>query len=222
MTFRNLAPLAALAAVAALAVTNAPASAAKGMWSLGGNFGTGTYSNSDLNDILKADTPPRDEVKSGWEYGGSLRYGISSKLSLDAELNAIKGSATTNNPGGDGDETWRTQGMAMPINLYYALSQNESFMFNVFAGAGPMFGSKLHASDNSDDVKSDSKTVLTAQGGLEGQYLISPKVALGARVLGRTAKVDNIEIDGTPTNLDLDMSGFSFGLGLRMFFGGGQ
>src|SRR5690348_8254999 len=132
MTFKNLASFAAVAAIA-LALGNAPASAAKGMWSIGGNFGTGTYSNSDLNDILKAQSPPRDEVKSGWEYGGSLRYGVSSKLSIDAELNAIKGSATTTNPSSDGDEHWRTQGMALPVNLVYALSQNESFMFNVFA-----------------------------------------------------------------------------------------
>jgi hypothetical protein len=218
----GIALAAAVAVVLVLGVSAGKSFAAKGQCSIGGNFAAGIYSNKDLNDILKANTPPRKEVKSGWEYGGSFRYNLSNKLALDVEANAIKASATTSDPAGDGDEKWRVQGLAVPVNLYYALSTNDSYAFNIFAGAGPMLSSKLHASDNSDDVKTDSKTVFYGQGGLEGQVLVSPKFAITARALGRIAKIKDPELAGTPLGIDLDLSGAAFGLGLRLMFGGGQ
>jgi hypothetical protein len=211
--------VAGLTAAMALGFVSGPAFAAEGQFSIGGNFGTGIYSNSDLNKLLKAATPPRKEVKSGWEYGGSLRYGVSSKLALDLEANSINGKATTTNPSGDGDEHWRTKGLAIPLNLYYALAQNDDYNFNFFAGAGPMVSSKLHASDNSTDIKSDNKTVFYGQAGFEGQFMLGQKVALGARALGRIAKVKDVKVGGVSSSppLNLDLSGAAFGIGLRVF-----
>ena len=46
---------AAVAILALVALTGPASAATQGTWSLGANFGTGIYSNSDLNDALTAD-----------------------------------------------------------------------------------------------------------------------------------------------------------------------
>ena len=205
-----------------LGLSAGAAHAAKGQFSIGGNFGTGIYSNSDINDLLKTASPPRKEIKSGWEYGGSLRYGISNKVSLDAEVNSIKAKATTTNPSSNGDEKWAVKGIAVPVNIVLALSQNDKYTFNLFAGAGPLLSAKLTAEDNTSSIKSDSQTTFTAQGGFEGMVLVSPQFAITARALGRTAKISDIKIGGMSSTpqLDGDLSGAAFSLGLRVLFGG--
>jgi hypothetical protein len=209
---------AAVVVVLALGVSNGTAFAGK--FSIGGNFGTGMYSNSDINDILKAETPPRDEISSGWEYGGSLRYGISDKLSIDAEGSKINASSTTSDPAGDGDEHWSVKTFAIPVTLNYALAQSEKYAFNLFAGGGPMISAKLEGRDDTDKIETDGQTKFMGQGGLEGMWLASPKMAITARVLGRTAKISNLESGGVASGIDADLSGVAFSLGLRAFFGG--
>ncbi|MEP7028557.1 MAG: outer membrane beta-barrel protein [Candidatus Eisenbacteria bacterium] len=205
-----------------LALTSGSAQAAKSQFSIGGNFGTGIYSNSDINKLLKADTPPRKEIKSGWEYGGTLRYGISNKVSLDAEVNSINAKATTTNPSGNGDEKYAVKGIAVPVNIILALAENDKYTFNLFAGAGPLLSAKLTAQDDTNNIKTDSQTTITAQGGFEGMMFVSPKFAITARALGRTAKISDLQVNGVSSTpkLDADLSGAAFSLGLRAFFGG--
>ena len=53
---------------------------------------------------------------------------------------------------------------------------------------------------------------------------MSRQFALSARAMGRYAKASDVDISDDPADgkIDLDMSGFAFNLGLRVFFGGGQ
>jgi len=109
------------------------ARAEKGQWSIGGVFGVGFYSGGSLNDSLKA--IGFQKVSEGWEYGGSVRYGVSPKLSLDLEGLSINGKGTTNSvtPKFQAE----VNGIAVPLSLYYGLSPTLS----LFAGAGPMLKS---------------------------------------------------------------------------------
>ena len=212
--------LAAFAAVA-LVFSTAPAFAAKGQWSLGGNFGVGTYSNGDFNDELEASG--FEKVKDGYEFGGTLRRGMSDKMGLEIEGMAINGKSSTDVSGSD--VNWHTKGFATPVNLLIGVSQNDKYDFNAIVGAGPMWSAKFTADDGTTSIESGSKTTFMGQGGFEGDYMMSRQFALSGRVLGRYAKASDVDVDKDDPSagtVDLDMSGFSFNLGLRVFFGGGQ
>ena len=215
---RNL-RFSAVAAVAllALAASFAPADAAqKGTFSLGANFGTGIYSNKELNDALGPDV---EELTSGWEMGGSLRYQVSPKLGLDLEFNRMKPAANTPDPGNPDFEV-STPGMAIPLSLYYQLSENDKYTFNVFGGAGMVTSTKVHVEQegNPDETNLNAAASFYGQAGLEAQWHLSRQFGLNARALGRMAKS---EIDDTDPAIDIDYGGFAFGLGARMSFGGG-
>ena len=210
-----------LAALLALTLFAVPASAAPGTWSLGANFGVGTYSNSDLNDQLEAGGVKA--VKDGWEFGGTIRRGLSTKTSLELEGMMMDGKSTTEE--GTATLDFHTKGIAMPVNMLYALSQNDTHDFSLLVGAGPVFN--MHGSQTFEDTgvsvegETASKTAFMAQGGFEGDYLLSRQFALSGRVLGRYAKAGDVDInkdDPSDGTIDLDHSGFAFSLGMRMFF----
>ena len=205
-------------ALVALAAFVVPASAATpGTFSIGGNFGTGIYSNGDINDILEEGG--QDKINSGWEYGGSLRYQMSPRLALDLEANFMKPAVTIEGSGTDPDTDVSTPGMAVPLSLYYQLSQNETTAFNIFGGAGIVTGAKLKLeADGGEEEEADAASSFYGQAGLEAQYMVSQSFALGARALGRMAKS---EIEDSDPSIDIDYSGFAFSLGARMMFGGG-
>jgi len=208
---------AALALVAVAAFVAPSWSAEKGTFSIGGNFGTGIYSMSDLNDDLEL--LGYEEVSSGWEYGGSLRYQVSPRLALDLEVNLMKPKSTTEDSP-DPDIEVETPAMAIPLSLYYTLSENDQYRFNLFGGAGLLSGAKLEASQGSDDAETESASSFYGHAGLEAQWMLSPQFSLGARVLGRTAKATTESEDGL-SEFDLDYTGVAFGLGARISFGGG-
>lgn len=202
-------------ALLALAAGTSPALAATpGTFSIGGNFGTGIYSNSDLNDSLEV--YGFEEVSSGWELGGSLRYQISPKVALDLEANSLNPKSSTEIPGEDELEL-STPALAVPLNLYVTLSENDQYRFNVFAGAGVLSGVKVKR-EGGGFIESESETASSfyGQGGLEAQMMVSPQFALTARALGRLAKATIEEDDD---EFDVDLSGVAFGLGARIAFG---
>ena len=210
-----------LAGLLALTLFAVPASADPGAWSLGANFGVGTYSNSDLNDQLATDGVKAG--KDGWEFGGTLRKGMSVKTSLELEGMTMNGKSTTEF--GTSSLDVHTKGIAMPVNFLYALSQNDTHDFNLLVGAGPVLNmhGTFHAEDpsGSGETETGSKTAFMAQGGFEGDYKVSTQFALSGRVLGRYAKASDVDVnknDSSQGTFDIDHSGFAFSLGMRMFF----
>ena len=209
-----------LAALLALTLFAVPASAA-GPWSLGANFGVGTYSNKDVNDALPSGM---DDIKDGFEFGGTIRHSMSVKSSLELEGMMMNGKSTTEF--GTATADLHTKGIAMPVNFLYALSQNDTHDFNLLVGAGPVFN--MHGSSTFEDtdgttIEGDtgSKTTFMAQGGFEGDYKVSNQFALSGRVLGRYAKASDVDADKNDPSegtFDIDHSGFAFSLGMRMFF----
>src|SRR5205085_149710 len=154
-------------AAVAIGACAAPVHAAKGQWSLGGNFGVGMYSNTAINDYLdsvsteNSFTPKLKHPKSGWEYGGSLRYGISPKASLDYELNMLNGKGKTDvTSPGTGSVEVKTTGLAGPLSVYFELGRSDKSVFNFFVGAGPMFKTKFKvtATDNTGTTVDESKS----------------------------------------------------------------
>jgi hypothetical protein len=209
---------AALALVAVAACAAPSWSAEAGTFSIGGNFGTGIYSNSDINDALELQDI--EEISSGWEYGGSLRYQASPRLAIDLEANLMKPASTTEIPG-ESDLELSTPGLAIPLSLYYTLSENDQYRFNLFGGAGLVTGAKgKEEGGGGPDVESESGSGFYGHAGLEAQWMLSPQFALGARVLGRTAKAD-VEGDTPDDDFEIDYTGVAFGLGARLSFGGG-
>lgn len=222
MFHRTRAAIAAAVAVAAvLCVSTGAAFAAKGQFSIGGNFGTSITNGGTLNDSLKADIgqPPYEDIAGDWDFGGSLRYGISEKAALDFEVNAIKAKGRTEVSPNFLEVSEKA--LATSLNLYYALAQNDSHEFNFFVGAGPLIGAKWKAESNTGEAESESKTSLYAQAGLEGQYKLSKGFALSARAFGRLAKASDVaSTDDPTTKFDVDLSGLAFSVGLRAYFGG--
>jgi hypothetical protein len=215
--------VAAVAVAAALAVTSGAALAAKGQFSIGGNFGTSITNGGAFNDSLKAAIGSQyKEISGDWEYGGSLRYGLSNKVSLDVEVNKIKAKSNTPdspNPDLIASET----AVVVPVNLIIGLTQNDSYGFNFVAGVGPMLSAQWKAEQGTTEIHSNKKTGLYAQGGFEGMYNVSSQFAITARVLGRLAKASDLELSTDPTfKADANMSGVAFSLGLRAFFGGSK
>jgi len=211
-----------LAVAIAVGVAATPAHAAKGQWSIGGNFGVGTYSNGAFNDALQTLVPPLKEVKDGWEYGGSIRYGVSPKVALDYEVNLLNGTVTDDNYTPNVDIS--TKSVALPLSLYYQLASNDKYAFHFIVGAGPMVSTKWKLDDGTPPgtVESKSKTAFYAHGGFEGDWMVGKTVAITGRVLGRLAKASDVEDAADPTNkVDVDLSGVAFALGLRVFFGSG-
>lgn len=208
----------AIALVALFGAVAPSAAAEKGTFSIGGNFGTGMYSNSDLNDELGSSS---EEIKSGWEIGGSLRYQVSPRLGLDLEVNRMKPASSTPDPGNP-DIKLSTPGMAIPLNLYYLLSENDKYAFNLFGGAGLVTGAKLHGEQEGNPTEIDyaTKASFYGQAGVETQWRVAPTFALTARALGRMAKAE-IDDPAITEQIDLDYSGFAFGVGARLMFGGG-
>jgi len=209
-----------LAALLALALVAAPASAAPGSWSLGANFGVGTYSNKDVNQGLPDGV---DDIKDGWEFGGTIRKGMSVKTSLELEGMMMDGKTTYESSGTTAD--FHTKGIAMPVNFLYGLSQNDTHDFNLLVGAGPVFNmhgsSTVETGSSTVEGESASKTTFMAQGGFEGDYKVSTQFALSGRVLGRYAKASDVDVnkdDPSDGSFDIDHSGFAFSLGMRMFF----
>ena len=217
--------LALAAAVLAFGLAAPGFAAETGKWSIGGNFGIGTYSNGAFNDSLQTFDPPLEKVKDGWEYGGSLRTRLSPKASLEVEGNLLNGKSTTDILNQSVDA--KTTAFALPLNLVYLLSENDKYAFNLVVGAGPLLSTKFKIEGAGATFESDSKTAFVGQGGFEGDWFVGKQVAVTARVLGRYAKASDVEYANDPTDpsagkskIDLNLSGFAFGLGLRAYFGG--
>jgi len=216
MSARNSGIQAIVVACAVLAGAGT-AQAAKGDFSIGGIFGVGFYSGGSLNDSLEA--RGYKKVSDGWEYGGSLRYALSSKISLDAEVLSINGKGTTDTvtPKFQAE----VNGIAAPLSLYYAISESDKSTLSLFAGAGPMFKAGWSTSQEPVETVSKNTTAFYGQAGLEGQWRMSHTFALTTSALGRLAKANDVEQNDDPlTKYDVSMQGFALALGLRAYLGG--
>ena len=193
------------------------AQAAEGQWSLGGNFGAGFYSGGSFNDSL--DAVGYQKVSQGWEFGPSLRYGVSPKVSIDCEVSTLNGKGTTESATPKFQA--EANGLATTLNLYYQVSGNDSHSLSLFAGAGPMLQTGWSTKQDTTETASKTKTTFYGQIGIESQMRLSKRLAFTSRALGRIAKANDLVDEKDPaTSFSVSMSGVAVSVGLRAMFGG--
>lgn len=208
----------AFAAVAALALSSlaAPAFAQVGAVSLGGNFGVGFYSPSDINDALEA--ADFEKITSGLEFGGSIRYQFSEKAALDLEVNKLNPKSSTPDPGNP-DIEYSLPALAIPLSLVYTLSENDQYRFNLVVGGGLLSSVKLRGEQGPTELETDGESGIMGQAGFETMWKLSPQFGLTARALGR---IGSATVDDSGTEYDVSYAGGTLGVGARVSFGGGQ
>lgn len=193
------------------------------------SFGTGSGKNEDLGEIVESLEGPREyDVKP--QFGGSVRFPVGQKWSLELELQRLRATNSNGQPVPDNIEFEIT---AVPISasLYYAALTGRLYRVNVFGGGGLLATaeSRLEFGDafasGTPIAVSGQKNGTYLHGGVETEFLAHPRLAIAARVMGRYAKATGI-FDEFPLDTgvswkdrDIDFSGFAATLGLRAYIG---
>ncbi len=196
-------------------------------------YGLGSGSNSDFGEYV-ATGGGDDKYETKPEFGLGVRFPLRPKWSLDLEIQRFK---ATNEDSLSGASKSKYELSALPIvlSLHYSVRNSDKTRVSVFGGGGPMLNS--YASDT-DPLTfgvpvtiTDSKVGVYLHAGIEGEYLLHPKLAIDARALVRMAKVSdmydglNFNQYGDPLTLgslgnrDLDFSGYGLSIGLRGYIG---
>jgi hypothetical protein len=192
-------------------------------------YGVGSGDNKSLGEVQKA-IGGHDKLDKKPEFGGSVRFPLRPRLSLDIELARLRatGKDTISAP-----NTTKFESAAIPmvVSLYWAALPSAKHRVNLFLGAGPLL-----AASNSMDLAffatriqiSDQKTGSYFHMGAEGEWLMSPKVSISARALYRSATAKDMFQNSTitfgPNNTPLkgrkvDFSGYGASIALRAYIG---
>jgi hypothetical protein len=191
--------------------------------SICGFGGIGFFSAKEFNDDVKEyGGPGTDKKTSAGELGGSVRFPVRPKLSFEVEIGRLNTSTKDDN-----GLQYMQSAMSLIGNLYYGLISHPKWRVNGFVGGGPLLAPELRISDipffSAKLTFADQKLGAYIHGGAEGEYLLIPKLAVNARLLGRYAKGGKVSY-GDITNFPfqgkrVDFSGFAMQLGLRAYIG---
>lgn len=184
------------------------------VWLVGGTFGGGWYSNQRFN----ASQPPGTEsIKSGREFGASLRCQLSPRWAVELEATHMHGSATTRNSLLNLPQTVHTEATAIPLNAILCLAGTGTASLRVLAGGGLLTGARWRSTWTAEtEVNQSSKSVTRpyGQAGLEAAWRHDDRFEVTGRVLGRLAQANHVlTVDGSDTAID--HTGIAFTLGAR-------
>jgi hypothetical protein len=192
-------------------------------------WGKGPGDNTSLGNIQEYfGGPSKLDVQS--EFGGSVRFPIRPRWSLDVELSRLK-STGTDTTAAPNEIQFEASAIPLVVSIYWAAVPGDKFRANAFVGAG-----RLLEARNSIDLPfggttrvtiADTKTGSYFHVGGEGEYLFHPKLSLAGRVLYRSATATELyhesvlNFDGTHPLKDrkVDFSGVAFAIGLRAYIG---
>ncbi len=193
-------------------------------------YGTGSGENKDFGSFVVSGGG-KNKFDSQSEFGGSVRFPLKPRLSLDIELARFRATDKDSFPAHQG-AAYEASAIPLIVSLYYNLMPRPKYHVNVFVGAGPLMASqfllKLPVSSTASLNIGDQKQGTIIQGGLEGEYLLTPKFAISGRVLERSASAkdffsgDNFSLYSSDLKLDgrkIDFSGFGAFIGLRAYIG---
>jgi hypothetical protein len=190
--------------------------------------GKGPGDNKTLAEV-QALQGGKDKLDAQTEFGGSVRFPLRPRLSLDLEISRLRatGKDTVAAPY---NTNFEAAAIPLVVSLYYTVMPGEKFRANLFAGAGPLL-----AASNTIDLPffsirlglSDTKTGTYYHVGGEAEYVVVPRVSLAGRVLYRSATAkelyhdSTLEFDATHPLKDrkVDFSGVAFNIGLRAYIG---
>ena len=131
---------------------------------------------------------------------------------------------------GDNQAIYEITALPLSLSLYYAAMTNPKWRVNVFGGVGSLLAATSSIRFNFGTVTvavSDQKNGLYGHAGVEGEYLVHPRVAAYGRVLGRVASATDLYSDseleayGTAQikGREVNFSGFGAHVGVRAYIG---
>jgi hypothetical protein len=201
--------------------------------------GTGPGDNTDLGEVQKF-FGGSDKLDPQTEFGGSVRFPIRPRWSLDIELSRLLATGESNSSGTSviSDTKYKAAGIPLVVSLYWTVLPGSKFRANAFAGAGWLLGATasmdMHYFQGPYDfrfLQGDTKTGSYFHVGGEAEYMFHHKASLTGRILYRSATADNLIPDGTglltalqPSipifkNIKVDFSGVAFHVGVRGYIG---
>lgn len=197
--------------------------------SIGAFYGTGSGDNSDFGEYVKAGGGD-DKFENTPIFGLGVRFPLRPKLSIDLELQRFR-ATNEDSVTGPAQAKYELSALPVVVSLHYLVHDGGKLRASVFAGGGPMLQS--YASDaflffGSIPIKvTDSKVGTYLHAGIEGEYLLTPRFSVNARLLGRSAKATKMFEDSEFTQYsgvlladrDIDFSGVGLTLGLRGYIG---
>lgn len=198
--------------------------------SLAGFYGLGSGANEDMGEYV-AQGGGEKEFDNKPFFGIGVRFPIAERWSLDLELQRFR-ATNEDSVSGPARATYELTATPLVVNIVYLVQGSDKLRVNVFAGGGPMLNA--YAADKflyfgSIALKvTDTKVGTYFHGGVEGEYMLHPKLSVTGRALFRSAKATKMyegsqftQYGGTETigNRDLDFSGYGLTLGLRGYIG---
>jgi tetratricopeptide (TPR) repeat protein len=194
--------------------------------SLGFFYGTGSGDNKNYGEISKAGGGP-GTLDNKPEFGGSVRFPVLPRFSLDIEMSRFRATATDKSP-----FDYTLTGSPLVASLYYTAFSTAKIHLNGFVGAGALLdaNANIRLSLFSTPINlSTQKNGWYYHAGVEGEYLVIPKLSVNGRLLVReaTAKDMNLAIQDpfdlysnvNANHRKIDFSGFGAFIGLRAYIG---
>jgi len=197
--------------------------------SLSFHYGVGSGDNKDMAEVAVAgggmDTYDVDPT-----FGGAVRFPIKPRWSLEIEMQRFRATNADSFPGTQKAE-YEITALPLSLSLYYAAVTNPKWRVNVFGGVGSMLAATSSIRFNFGTATlslSDQKNGFYGHAGVEGEYLVHPRFAAYARVLGRVASASDLFSDNeimlysaaVPLKgREVNFSGFGAHVGLRAYIG---
>lgn len=198
--------------------------------SLGVFIGVGSGANEDFGEYVALGGGPK-EFDNKPMFGLGVRFPLRPRLSLDLELQRFN---ATNEDSATGFRKAEFELSSLPLvfSLHWLVRDAAKWRASAFVGGGPMLnsyaGDKFPFTSTIAVRVTDTKVGTYLHGGLEGEYLLSPKLSLNARALVRSAKATEMFSGSTFTQYgsgtsigdrDLDFSGVALSVGVRGYIG---
>jgi len=203
-------------------------------------IGKGPGDNTSLGEVQKF-FGGSDKLDPQTEFGGSVRFPIRPRFSLDIELSRLRATGSSDSSAASfvfKDTEYEASGIPLVLSLYWTAIPGQKFRANVFAGAGWLLGATvsmdMHYQNGGLDfrfLEGDTKTGSYWHLGGEAEYMVHPKASITGRLLYRSAVAEDLIPHGTglltaiqPSiplfqNIKVDFSGVAFHIGMRAYIG---
>ncbi len=197
--------------------------------SLGFSFGTGKGDNEDMGEIVVAGGGEK-KFDNKNQFGGSVRFPLRPRTSIELELQRFRATNVDGNAPPN-DTRYEMSALPLSISLYQAIFTGQRFRMYAFAGGGPLLTgiAKIEFGDfgGSPLNVSGQKNGSYFHGGFETELMMTQKLSLSGRFMGRSAKasglLDDFSFDAygvaTLKGREIDFSGFAATIGLRAYIG---
>ena len=200
-------------------------------------LGAGQAVNQDVVDLASsAGVAEADNFKANGELGGSVRFPLKPRWSLEVELNRMR--ATTSDKLTTAEHAnYTATGLPIIASVYYSLRSSPRWHLNGFGGAGPMQGEAVvefthdHFGRLIPVQIVGRSTGVYLHGGLEAEFLPAPRFALTGRALARFARSGDLSWKDPSFEVyqgyagsklggrKVDFSGLAANVGVRFYIG---